>query len=78
MRMAPLHVKRKFWWELIFIGALFFLLTGVRSQRQRDATATAQTSLAVVIPTTVPALALARAVEPGLVITPVAPSVLLQ
>jgi hypothetical protein len=78
--MAPLHVKRKFWWELIFIGALFFLLTGVRSQRQRDAAATAQTSLAqiVAIPTTVPALALARAVEPGLVITPVAPSVLLQ
>jgi hypothetical protein len=39
MRMAPFHVKRKFWWELIFISVLLFLLAGVPSQRKRDAAA---------------------------------------
>jgi hypothetical protein len=34
--MAPIHVTRKFWWELIFISVLVFLLVGVRSQTKRD------------------------------------------
>ena len=41
--MAPIHVTRKFWWELIFIGVLIFLFTGIRSQMKRDL-------LAIVVP----------------------------
>ena len=36
MRMAPQHVKRTFWWELVFIGILLFLLAGARSQRKQE------------------------------------------
>ncbi|HTD66914.1 MAG TPA: hypothetical protein VK846_10340 [Candidatus Limnocylindria bacterium] len=46
MRMAPEHVKRKFWWELIFIGVLLFLLAGGRSIEERKVVAAAPTLLA--------------------------------
>jgi len=36
VRMTPSHVKRKLWWELIFIGVLVFLLVGARTQRTQD------------------------------------------
>src|SRR6185503_15495049 len=39
VRMAPLHVKRKFWWELIFISVLLFLLAGAWSQRKGEVAA---------------------------------------
>jgi hypothetical protein len=51
--MAPLHSKRKFWWELIFISVLLFLLAGVRPQREREVGA-AQSVLAPAIVTLVP------------------------
>lgn len=72
MRMAPKHVKRKFWWELIFISLLLYLLIGVRSQKKGEVAAAAQT-----IPT--PAVVtLAAAVEPGAVGTPLLPTVALK
>jgi hypothetical protein len=37
--MAPQHVKRKFWWELIFISVLLFLLAGVRVPRKQEVAA---------------------------------------
>ena len=42
MRMAPLHVKRKIWWELIFAGVLLYLFVGVRTEKKRDVAAAAQ------------------------------------
>jgi hypothetical protein len=70
--MAPLHVKRKFWWELIFIGVLIFLLTGVHAQRKRDVAAAAQPTLVPVI------VALAPAVKLGLVVAPLSPTLASQ
>ena len=61
--MAPLHVKRKFWWELIFIGVLLFLLAGVPSQRKREAVA-AQATPAVTVIALVPATVLGAVVAP--------------
>jgi hypothetical protein len=49
MRMDPIHVTRKFWWELIFISVLVFLLVGVRSQTKREVLAAAQAVLVPVI-----------------------------
>ena len=54
MRMAPLFVKRKLWWELIFISVLLFLLAGIPSQGKREAVQAAQAAPAIV--TLVPAL----------------------
>lgn len=47
--MSPIHVTRKFWWELIFVSVLVFLLVGVRSQTKRDALTAAQPTLDPVI-----------------------------
>ena len=47
--MAPIHVTRKFWWELIFVSVLVFLLVGVRSQTKREALTTARPALDPVI-----------------------------
>ena len=66
VRMAPQHIKRKFWWELIFIGVLLFLLAGVPSQRKREAVAAAES-------TPSPAVALAPAAESSVVVTPLPP-----
>lgn len=72
MRMAPFHVKRKFWWELIFISVLLFLLAGVPSQRKRDAAA-------ITILDRIPALvALAPAIDPGIIVIPVLPALAAQ
>jgi hypothetical protein len=57
MRMAPFHVKRKFWWELLFISVLIFLLAGSLSQKTHDV-------VAMVQPVLVPPVAL------GVVVTP--------
>ena len=57
MRMAPLHTKRKFWWELLFISVLVFLLAGVRSQRKLEVAAAVP---AVAVPT----IAIAAIVKP--------------
>jgi hypothetical protein len=70
--MAPFHVKRKFWWELIFISVLLFLLAGVPSQRKRDVAAAA-------ILDQIPALvALAPAIDPGIIVIPVLPALAAQ
>lgn len=55
--MAPLHVKRKFWWELIFISVLLFLLAGVHVQRKQEVAAAVPVILA-------PAVALTTALKP--------------
>jgi hypothetical protein len=68
LRMAPLHVKRKFWWELIFISVLIFLLAGVRSQRKREDVAAAQVTPAATLAPTV--VALIPAADLGGVVTP--------
>ena len=57
MRMAPLHMKRKFWWELLFISVLVFLLAGARSQRKREVANW-------VAPVLAPAVVLSAVVEP--------------
>ncbi len=41
MRMAPLHLKRKYWLELMLLGVLAFLLLGSRAQQQREVAAAA-------------------------------------
>ena len=46
MRMAPNHVKHKFWWELIFISVLIYLVVGVRSQKKQELVAAAQATAA--------------------------------
>lgn len=51
-----MHVKRKFWWELIFISVLIFLLAGVRSQWQREDVAAVQAALPPAIVALVPAV----------------------
>jgi hypothetical protein len=55
--MAPLHAKRKFWWELIFISVLLFLLAGVRVQRKQEVAAAAPALLA-------PSVALTAVLKP--------------
>ncbi len=49
MRMNPLHVHRKFWWELIFLGLLLFLLAGARSQAKLEVVAAALAALPPVV-----------------------------
>jgi hypothetical protein len=39
MRMNPLHLRRKFWWELLFVSTLLFLLVGVRWQKKAEVVA---------------------------------------
>jgi hypothetical protein len=65
MRMAPLHVKRKFWWELAFIGLLLFLLTGVWAQRKA--------TMVVAVPAM-----LSPALKVGAVVTPLSPALALK
>ena len=57
MRMAPKHVKRKVWWELIFISVLLFLLAGVRVPRNQEVA----TAAPVIVS---PPLALTAALKP--------------
>jgi len=86
LRMAPLHVKRKFWSELILISVLIFLLAGVRSQTKREDLAAAQITPAPVVATPAPTVAtlaptvvaLAPAAVLGAVVTPPPPPVALQ
>jgi hypothetical protein len=60
--MAPLHVKRKFWLELTFLGVLLYLVAGVLSQR-KDVVA----SHKIIVP----------AISPGAVVAAIPPPVLL-
>jgi hypothetical protein len=57
--MSPLHAKRTFWWELVFISVLLFLLAGAWSQR-KDEIVTAQTAL---VPAIVPGLVVATPIS---------------
>ena len=62
--MAPKHVQRKFWWELLLISLLLYLLAGVRSQKKHEMVAAAQAGAA---PATI---ALAPTIPLGVVATP--------
>lgn len=72
LRMAPLHVKRKFWYELILISVLIFLLAGIPSQTKREAAAAAQATPAAAV------VALAPAAVLGTVEKPLPPPLALQ
>jgi hypothetical protein len=61
--MAPKHVKRKFWWELIFISVLLFLLAGARSQRKHEVAA-AQATLGPTVVALAPAIVLPTVLKP--------------
>jgi hypothetical protein len=68
MRMAPHHVKHKFWWELIFISVLIYLFVGLWSQRKEELVAAAQATaapavLAVAHSIPVPAIELGKTHE---------------
>ena len=80
MRMAPLHLKRKFWWELMFLGVLVFLLLGSRSQRQREvALAGLPAPIAMALaPPVVNFVALVPKVEIGSAVIPLLPPLALK
>src|ERR1043166_3048541 len=59
VRMAPLHMKRKFWWELILISLLVFLLASARSQRKQELAAAV-----VTVPLVPPAVVVAPLMAP--------------
>lgn len=78
--MAPLHLKRKFWWELTFIGVLVFLLLGSRAQRKLEVAAAAfPIPIAVALaPPVVTVVALVPKVEIGSAIIPMRPPLALK
>ncbi len=67
MRMAPLHLKRKFWLELMLLAVLAFFLLGSRAQRQREvASAAIPGPIAIALaPPVVTLVALVPKVEVG-------------
>jgi hypothetical protein len=80
VRMAPLHLKRKFWWELTFLGVLVFLLLGSRAQRQREvALAAIPVPIAIALaPPVVTLVALVPKVEIGSAVIPLLPPLALK
>ena len=80
MRMAPLHLKRKFWWELMFIGVLVFLLIGSTTQWQREVAFTASPAPITIAlaPPVVAFVALMPKVEIGSAVIPLLPPLALK